>query len=280
MKVFVTVLLALIGASASKADNPSAQGQFPSVVIFLSPNNFGGHNYGCSGVIVSPTTILTSASCVQGSKYYAIQAGLNRVEDGRKNPLPSFIQEVSIDSWVVHPDFDVNRDNRGLTSLNDIALVKLKGSITYTNNIKAASLPAANAAIADGSSIQAVGWGKYLDASGYVYGYGVQQFATLTAVNYQACYNALDAFLAGTDTVTLDKDTTECAGPLQDASALPPTWGDAGGPIIQNGNVVGISSYSPAFFRNAANQKKTGPVGVYTTVSRYVSWIRSNTADL
>jgi len=282
MKVFVLLALAAVSGLSEAGD--ARKGQFPAVVKLETPDDWGGHfgHYDiCTGVIISPTFVLTSAGCANIANVNWVMAGMYQIVEGNTVPLPSYLQQVTIEARILHPDYDTTRGNRGLPSLNDIALLKLSEKLNFTDLIQPLALPSEDYKIPVNSSVQVAGYGVYLQAgTTWVYGYSTLQTTNASAVDYQTCWDSVDNFLAGTDIVQLDDDLTQCIGPFADVNSLPSTYADQGGPIIQNNQVVGISSWTLVFFNNESAKGKTGPPGIYVKVASYVSWIKQYVDDL
>ncbi|XP_051158123.1 chymotrypsin-2-like [Leptopilina boulardi] len=123
----VFVLLALFGSSLGLSGGVKAsEGQFPYQVSIQTDDDFG--NY-CGGSILNSRWILTAATCIisPNTTLFYIMAGTTDWTD--KNGTIYNITEV-----VIHPD---NANNRAI----DLALIKVKQEIIYSDTIKNVELP-------------------------------------------------------------------------------------------------------------------------------------------
>merc|ERR1712110_297648 len=112
----------------------------------VSPS--GGFSYFCGGTIIDAKTILTAAHCYHGKNLkgtdFFVTAGVVHVEDGAGQS--AFVEKITL-----HESYDnVNVDN-------DVAILKLKTPLTFTNNVQRACLPEASY-VPTGKAV-ASGWG-------------------------------------------------------------------------------------------------------------------------
>ena len=97
----------------------------------------------CGGTILDKKTILTAAHCIS-SETISIIAGVTNLQDGSAQTSDT----ISID---IHPSYNRRTIN------NDIAILKLKTSLTFSDEVKPACLPDSNLS-PSGISV-ASGWG-------------------------------------------------------------------------------------------------------------------------
>lgn len=93
------------------------------------------------------------------------------------------------------------------------------------------------------------------------------QKATLPLLDLNVCANALIAIFGTSSPL---EATNVCTGPL--TGSLSACSGDSGGPLAQNGQLIGVVSWgvSPC--------GSEGAPSVYARVSNYIGWINSHTA--
>lgn len=84
-------------------------------------------NHNCGGTILSPDWILTAAHCEQEPLETTVQYGTDTITQWGNNVI--FAKE-----WFVHPDYDF------MNISNDIALIRLNGSIPVSATAKPAQL--------------------------------------------------------------------------------------------------------------------------------------------
>ncbi|XP_043467376.1 chymotrypsin-2-like [Leptopilina heterotoma] len=123
------VLLALFGSSLGLSGGVKAsRGQFPYHVSIQTADEFG--NY-CGGSILNSKWILTAATCIisPNTTLYYIMAGTTDWTNLDKSGTIFNVSEV-----VVHPE---NANNRAI----DLALIKVKQEIKFTDTIKSVDLP-------------------------------------------------------------------------------------------------------------------------------------------
>jgi len=210
----------------------------------------------CGGTIISDTWIMTAAHCVRDDKTnkklikVAVQLGSLQQED---DPSAEVKQSMSPPEVKQHESYDKD----GLK--NDIALVKLASTVTWTKNVRPACLPCSSATIdLKDKTLSLAGWG--LTANGGSTS-PVLLSVQIPVVTKEACQTTWPTV----------NDNQLCLGGKN--SGKNSCEGDSGGgAIYKKGNVnyvVGIVSFGPEAGCGIEYQ-------VYTRVTSFISWIEAN----
>ncbi|XP_037319244.1 coagulation factor X [Pungitius pungitius] len=226
-------------------------GQCPWQALLLDEENVGF----CGGTILTNYIILTAAHCMNKSRYIYVKLGEFDVlvDDGNE-------ATHTVETLITHSMFRKDTYN------NDIALIKLATPIKFSRFILPACLP--DPVFAEKVLMR--------QEDGMVSGFGrlgerqetstILQRLTLPYVDRNTCLESTQLrisprmFCAGYDTIAKDA----CQG-------------DSGGPHVTRYSdtyfVTGIVSWGEGC-------AKKGKYGVYTQVSKYISWIRQGIAGL
>ncbi|XP_047453842.1 complement C1r-A subcomponent-like [Mugil cephalus] len=222
--------------------------------------NEGGQRGG--GFVIADRWIMTAAHVVkhpgghEGNENLKIYMGLTDVTT-LNSPL-------RVSSIHVHPDYN---NLQGTDYNNDIALIKLQDSITFSSSVMPVCLPAEGAAYDTGTL-------------GTVSGFGVTkvgstqkitnklQYVRLPVVDQEICRNSINSAKISRDGVPDLTSNMFCAG-IPDGTK-DSCQGDSGGPFTfsENGRfwVAGIVSWG-------IECGLSETYGVYTKVSNYLDWI-------
>uniref|UniRef100_A0A6G1SHG6 Proclotting enzyme n=1 Tax=Aceria tosichella TaxID=561515 RepID=A0A6G1SHG6_9ACAR len=214
-------------------------GEFPflaALVVYVPEGNLQ-----CGGSIIDDRHIITAAHCVFGSIKAEAKIGCHELSKC-KHPF-------KIDRHWIHHEYKVARGQL----FNDIAILRTKDSINFTDLIKPVRLPhRINDDYEIGNSLTVAGWGLMRD------GETPTDIARKVDVEVKAC------------PVTKQSESHLCAGSATKDSCQ----GDSGGPLFRTdkaskrSTIVGIVSTGPS-----CTGRGTG--GQYTRVPHYLGWIES-----
>ncbi|GIX80962.1 proclotting enzyme [Caerostris extrusa] len=207
----------------------------------------------CGGVIINDWYILTAAHCVIGVKVKDLKVRLGEYNFHEKNEHQEDIPVAEIKHHAMFVS---------MTFQHDIALLKLKRKIEYTNFISSICLPNQSSGNFSGVNATVVGWGT-VDFGGKVS--PVLRQVTIPVWDNNEC--------ARTYRFERINEAFMCAGSPENGEDA--CQGDSGGPLMavnddNRWEVIGIVSWG----RRCGDP--TYP-GVYTRITSYLDWITENT---
>ncbi|KAM8711101.1 hypothetical protein ACLKA7_000264 [Drosophila subpalustris] len=206
----------------------------------ISLQRNGGHS--CGGSIYSSTIIVTAAHCLQ-----SVSASALRIRAGSSYWNSGGVV-VNVANFKNHEGYNAN------TMVNDIAVIRLSGSLSMSSTIKAIGL--ATSAPANGAAASVSGWGTESSGSSSI---PTQlRYVDVKIVSQASC--ASSAYGYGSQI----RSTMICAYTVgKDACQ-----GDSGGPLVSGGVLAGVVSwgYGCAY---------TNYPGVYADVAVLRSWVVS-----
>nr|CAA65251.1 trypsinogen [Botryllus schlosseri] len=242
MKVFAILLLAFCGANADKiiGGSSASNGQFPSIIFQKKSGSFF-----CGGTIITPNRVLSAAHCEQNLVGLTVTGGTAYRNSGGVT--------ISVSGKTVHPQYNSN------TIQNDIMILNLASSFSYSSTIAAAPLASSSPSVGtesplpDGAIPSAGIVSNLPNTLQYV---NVNVISTATC-NSRSSYNG--AILSG----------MICMGNMNGGEDS--CQGDSGGPAYIQGSttIAGITSWGYGC-------AQPDQPGVYTDVAYYYSWINSN----
>nr|AHI07442.1 trypsin [Antheraea pernyi] len=250
----IIVLLALcLSTVAAVPANPqrivggsiTTIGAYPNIValLFSRTNAF---RQDCGGTILNNRSVLTAAHCVFGDL-----AAQWRARVGSTSSVSGGVLHF-INRFIIHPSYNRN------TLDNDVAIMRTQLTISFNNNVRAASFAPANYNLADNQVVWAAGWGATV--AGGAHSTSLRHVQIWT-INQTTCRNRY----LGINTITANM---LCSGWL-DVGGRDQCTGDSGGPLYHRGILVGVRS-----FGRGCGQARFP--GVNARVSRFAAWIRDN----
>ncbi|KAH8336750.1 hypothetical protein KR059_002301, partial [Drosophila kikkawai] len=204
----------------------------------ISLQRNGGHS--CGGSIYSNKIIVTAAHCLQ-----SVSASSLKVRAG-SSYWSSGGSLVSVAAFRNHEGYNAN------TMVNDIAVIRLSSSLSFSSSVKAISLATYNPA--NGAAATVSGWGTQSSGSSSIP--SQLQYVNLKIVSQSQCASSTYGY--GSQI----RSTMICAY----SSGKDSCQGDSGGPLVSGGVLVGVVSwgYGCAY----ANYP-----GVYADVAVLRSWV-------
>ncbi|KAK0161450.1 hypothetical protein PV327_009919 [Microctonus hyperodae] len=215
--------------------------------------NFSKLNHHCNVQIQNRSLIHIQISYFYRLKRSKIRIILGDHDQHTNTDAVATMRAVS--AIIRHRNFDINSYN------HDLALLKLKRSVKFSKTVRPICLPQSESDPA-GKEGTVVGWGRTMEGGMLP---GVVHEVKVPILSLEQCRRM--KYKASRITTNMI-----CAGKGSQDSCQ----GDSGGPLlVQDGDkveIAGIVSWGVGCGR-------PGYPGVYTRVTNYLNWIRTNTPD-
>uniref|UniRef100_A0A3Q3ERA5 Zgc:100868 n=1 Tax=Kryptolebias marmoratus TaxID=37003 RepID=A0A3Q3ERA5_KRYMA len=188
----------------------------------------------CGGSLINNLWVLTAAHCVPSGNPAGLTVflGLQSLQGSNPNKVSRTVAQI-----IVHPDYN------SVTSNNDIALLKLSSSVSFTSYISPIRI--------------------------YVSSVGLPSPQTLMEVEVPVVGNRLCYCDYSSEGITIT-DNMICAGLTEGGKDS--CQGDSGGPMVSKQGGRWIQAGVVSFGVGCA---RPNIPGVYTRVSQYQNWVNS-----
>ncbi|CAH2308073.1 transmembrane protease serine 9-like [Pelobates cultripes] len=239
----------------------AVEGEWPWQVLILYKGTII-----CGGSLIDEQWVVSAAQCFKfpsSPEYYNISLGIYQI--GGSNPHGMLVQ---VEKIINHPDYNTT-GSRG-----DIALVKLRNPLTFTDYIKSISLPAASVTFPSGLECWVTGWGTRSYSETLPSNNTLQEVMT-PLINYTQCDQMYHIGSSVSSNVTIVQEEKICSGYKEGGKDS--CQGDSGGPLVCKVNGTWIQAGIVSWEDGCAVSNRPE---VYTLIPAYETWIKQNIPEL
>lgn len=218
----------------------------PWIVSLQYVTTFSRHI--CGGSIIAADWVVTAAHCLVGLPppgHLEISAGRHNISEVTE----IYEQRRRVDRFWVHESYP------GGVAPFDIGLIHLDVPFALTGAVHVIALPQAEAV--PSGNVQLHGWGSTSRTTTPIYP-DILQTVVKPVLSFTTC-----RLILGLNSPL--HNTNVCTGPI--TGGVSACSGDSGGPLTQNGELVGIVSWG------VVPCGIVGAPSVYVRVSAFVDWI-------
>ncbi|XP_050511896.1 phenoloxidase-activating factor 1 isoform X1 [Diabrotica virgifera virgifera] len=246
--------------------------EFPWMALLGYRTRYGTTKWACGGTLISHRYILTAAHCVTGEvstsvgQLTYVKLGEHDKTKERDCDKNGNCNEKPVITGIERVMFHEKYDATDRTSPNDIAVLRLNQRITYTDFIRPICLPEPN----EGSTID-----DYLTTAGW----GLTEHdATNVKLKVDLPFRTRDDCMTAFRSARLRLTEAQiCAGGEDGKDSCK---GDSGGPLMKRSNENYLQWYQEGIVSFGNEDCGTaGLPGIYTKVSKFVSWIHSRVKE-